>query len=327
MLTLPVDDKFVIHLNYFFPANNNNLFNEPAYFKLHSSSAKDCYFQLVRSKDNQVFGTLAFHEISTDVYVSPGRGTFGGISLNGELEFLLVEKFLQVAVNQLRLQGAQMIRIRCAPAGHNGAIFAIVFNALMNRGFRPKEPEINYEMRIDGRSFIDRIEYGNVKRIRKSQREGFVCEHVDTAKLPEVYALISNNRTRLRVLVSMSLKELRQMAELFPNLLHLFAVYRDASCQEMVAAAICLTITPRVLYVLYWGDAESMRSFSPVAMLASCIYDFGSKQGFKQLDAGISTLHGEPNHGLINFKRNLGFTESLKLEMVWLKGSGMEAAA
>jgi hypothetical protein len=40
-------------------------------------------------------------------------------------------------------------------------------------------------------------------------------------------------------------------------------------------------------------------------------------QGFKLLDVGISTLHAQPNFGLINFKRNLGFTESLKLEMVW----------
>ena len=122
----------------------------------------------------------------------------------------------------------------------------------------------------------------------------------------------------------MSLEQVRQMAVLFPQRLHLFAVYRDDSRQEMVAAALCLALSPQVLYVLYWGDGPDMRSYSPVAMLASHIYAFCAREGFTVLDVGISTLHEEPNFGLVNFKRNLGFTESLKLEMVWQGGIDME---
>jgi hypothetical protein len=59
-------------------------------------------------------------------------------------------------------------------------------------------------------------------------------------------------------------------------------------------------------------------------MLASNIYAFCAREGFAVLDVGISTLHEEPNFGLVNFKRNLGFTESLKLEMVWRGGPDME---
>jgi hypothetical protein len=318
----PFDAKLDIHVNSFLPARGNHLFTEPRYYQLHSRSDNDCYAQLVRRNDSRVHATLAFHETAPGVYMSPGVGTFGGLSLNDELEFLTVEKFLQVLVDHLRQRDAHMIRFRCAPASHDGSLFTIVFNVLTRQGFQPERPDVNYDMRIDSRTFIERIDYGNVKRIRKTERASFVCERAEVVLLPEVHQLVANNRARQGISISMSLKQLQQMAELFPERMHLFATYREASRKEMVAAAVCLTIAPNVLYVLYWGDADGMRNYSPVAMLAACIYTFCAEQGYKLLDVGISTVYGEPNHGLINFKRNLGFTESLKIEMVWTSQLG-----
>ena len=314
---LPFDEKFEVQINAFIPAQGNHLFNVPAYFKMHSRSYQDCYAQLVRRSDSQVYATLAFHETDADVYVSTGTGTYGGLSLNHPIEFLNVEKFFQVVIEHLRQQGAQTIRIRCAPSSHEQSLFAISFNALVRQEFLPAHAELNYDIRIDGRAFIAGMDYGNVKRIRKAERAGFVCKRVDLGQLPAVHHLIAQNRARLGVPISMSLAQLDQMAAVFPERMHLFAVYRDVSDQDMVAAALCLVIAPGVLYVLYWGEGDGMRNFSPVTMLAATIYAFGALQGYCLLDIGIATLHSKPNYGLINFKRNLGFTESLKLEMVW----------
>jgi hypothetical protein len=316
-LKVPFDDKLVIVINHFLPANGSHLFNEPTFFKLHSLSNRDYFFQLVRIKDSRVVGTLAFHEISKGFYASPGRGTFGGLNLNEKLEFQTVEKFLHTVNDFLRQQGAQTIRICCAPAGHDVSLFAVVFNILTRQGFEPTRPELNYQMQINEQTFINRIEYGNVKRIRKTKRTGFLSECISIVQLPAVHQLIAENRSHQGIEISMTYAELYQMAVCFPERIHLFATYRDASRLDMVAAAVCLSLRSDLLYVLYWGDAKGMSTFSPVAMLAETIYNFCAVQGFKLLDVGISTLHAQPNFGLINFKRNLGFTESLKLEMVW----------
>jgi hypothetical protein len=103
------------------------------------------------------------------------------------------------------------------------------------------------------------------------------------------------------------------MVKTFPGRLHIFAVYPDSKRSHIVGAAICIAVSRSVLYVFYWGDAADMSSYSPIALLASRIYEFCQHQEFQLLDAGTSTLAGEPNHGLISFKRNLGFSESLKL--------------
>lgn len=316
-LLLPVDDKFDVRINFFLPANGNHIFNEPEYFRVHWMSENDVYAQLVRSSDSRVYATLAFHETSNGIFVSPGRGTFGGVSLNNGLDLLVVEKFLRAVTDHLRGRGAKRIRVRCAPASHDPSLFAIVFNTLSRLDFQPERPEINYDMRVDSRLFTERVDYGNVKRIRKAEREGFICERVDAALLPALHELLEKNRARMGISISMSIAQLAEMANIFPERFHLFAAYRDASRQNLVAAAVSIELAPGVLYVLYWGDAEDMRSYSPIAMLASTIYAFCVQQGFTLLDVGISTVNGFPNHGLVKFKRNLGFAESIKLEMLW----------
>ena len=321
---LTCDERFDIYINSFLQAKSNHLFNEPAYFKLHSQSDNDCYAQLVRRDNKKVYATLAFHHTADGNYFSPGRGTFGGLSLNEELELFALEKFIQAVTLHVRNQGAQMMCIKCAPASHDNALFAIEFNILTRLGFRSFDSELNYSMHTDIRAFKDRIDYGNVKRIRKMKREGFICGRADVELLPAVHKLLAENRARQGVLVSMSLDQLRLMFSLFPEKMHLFAVYRNSTRQEMVAAAVCIEVSSSILYVLYWGDQEGMRSYSPVAMVAASIYAYCAEHGFNLMDIGISTLKGEPNHGLVNFKRNLGFTESTKIEMVWQNKLGKD---
>jgi len=315
---LPCDEKHDVLINYFLNSNNIHLFNEPAYFKIHSRSSNDCYAQLVRRSDGAVFGTLSLYEVEAAVYVSPARGTFGGVSCSATLDLKAFEAFIKTVSDYLRRQGGREIRIRLSPAAHDISLFAITFNCLLREGYQADRTELNYEITLNDTSFLDRIAHGNRKRIQKTLREGFFCNHESFASLPKIHQLIAENRLRLGVPMSMSVDQLNHMAMVFPERLHLFAVYRDSILKEMVAAAVCLEISQDILYVFYWGDIDGMRNYSPIALLASYIYEFGVSRGMTVLDVGTSTVNGEPNHGLVTFKRNLGFRESLKVELVWL---------
>ena len=80
-----------------------------------------------------------------------------------------------------------------------------------------------------------------------------------------------------------------------------------------LAAAICIGVSEKVMSVFYWGYIEGVQDYSPVVLLASAIYEHCQSGGITILDTGIATEAGEPNYGLIRFKRSLGFHESLKL--------------
>jgi len=81
----------------------------------------------------------------------------------------------------------------------------------------------------------------------------------------------------------------------------------------MIAASICIAVDKTVFYVFYWGEIDGYQNPSPIPFLAQGLYSYCQKEGFKLMDVGTATVEGNPNHGLIRFKRSLGLGESLKL--------------
>ena len=110
----------------------------------------------------------------------------------------------------------------------------------------------------------------------------------------------------------MRLEEIQVMCEKFPGIIKLFGCQDD---KKLIASAICVRISERILYVFYWGDLPGFSTSSPVVTLADAIYTYCQKNNISILDVGTSTLGTNPNYGLIQFKRGLGFNESLKLQM------------
>ena len=145
-----------------------------------------------------------------------------------------------------------------------------------------------------------------------AEREGLLTGPLPITALPEVHATLSANRAAKGLAMSMSLPDLQTMAGRFPEAMSLFGC-RDA--ERLIAAALCLRLSADVLYVFYWGDLPGHETFSPVVPLAAAIYGHCQQAGIRLLDVGASTLDVVPNFGLLQFKRGLGFTESLKLRM------------
>jgi len=310
--TLPVNDRFEVRINQFLPAKDNHLFNEQAYFRLHTSSPGDIYAQLARRSDGEVHATIACYEGDSREYYSPKRGTYGGISAQRGLDLSVLERFLIAITDYLRARGATILHIKDPPFSHDLQLSSIAANILMRARATMSGFELNYDLEVDARPFHARIDAGSRKRIRKCKEAGFEAMQIapDAGRL--VYELIRANRMRRGVPITMSAAQLDEMARTFPDRVHYFAVFTDATRSSMVAAAVCISISAEVLYVFYWGDSDEMQSHSPVVLLAENIYGFAQKEGFRVLDAGISTSANEPNLGLIAFKRGLGFTESLK---------------
>ncbi len=105
---------------------------------------------------------------------------------------------------------------------------------------------------------------------------------------------------------------LKDMAVALPESVLGFGCYQGG---EMVASAVCIRVNSQILYIFYWGESPGFESWSPVSLLAQSIYDYAASSGYRLLDAGTATLSGEPNHGLISYKKALGFVESLKITL------------
>ena len=84
----------------------------------------------------------------------------------------------------------------------------------------------------------------------------------------------------------------------------------------MIASALIYRVAPGRDVAQFWGDARHDLKVSPMNFLAHEVVGHALDTGCSFLDLGISTDHGDPNHGLIQFKRSIGARSEIRPEYV-----------
>jgi hypothetical protein len=285
-----------------------DIFNHPLFYNLHKTKSS---FYLSFFLEESLIGLCHFTEVEPGVYRSPFRGTYGNLSFKENLDL----KLKYDCVDQLLLFAKSMkvkkVEIVSEPFSHNLQKASSFFNIYLNKSFSISNQEINHTLIVDEQLLIEKMMRNNKKRLNKCEREGFKFEKVSSASDIEiVYQTIQENREAKGYKVSMTLDQILKMYKVLPDKLYFFKATHLNTC---AASSICIKLNNDVLYVFYWGNKQGFEQYSPVVYLANGIYRFAQQNQFKLIDAGTSSLHGEPNFGVATFKENLGFSISLKL--------------
>lgn len=235
--------------------------------------------------------------------IGPHAGTFGGFSHAAPLE--VMEAVLALA--------PQECEVKLAPASHDMALFSRSMNALHRAGFMLAYADLNYERKPGLLDFAAGISDGARKKLAKCERAGYSSMLLSDLNLQRAaHRLLEANRERMGVRLSLSWEALAALERALPDTYSFFGTFDG---DAMIAAAICARVREDVLYVYAWGDAQK-NEYAPTVHLARTIYEEACYGGYRLLDAGISTVQGVPNAGLIRFKESLGFTPSVKATMV-----------
>lgn len=306
---IDLDEKYALLVDVFAPGPEVHIFNTPAFFRLHAGNEAH-YFQLCEQKNGAVLASTHFTATTPEVYRSPARGTFGGISAASDLSIEQIEIFTSAIEAVLSDGRAPRLEIVMPPVSHGPSLFAKCFNVLSRHGFSIEGQELNYDIEVNATPLAERMDYGNRKRLNKCLRDGFATTRLGPEHHEAAYRLIAENRRRKGYPITMDFAAIKTMVDVFGDRMRFFGVTRGGT---LVAASICIAVSERVMSVFYWGDSEGVQDYSPVVLLAADIYAHCQQAGFSLLDTGIATEAGAPNHGLIRFKRSLGFRESLKL--------------
>ena len=287
-----------------------SLFNTPEFYEIHAKDCRAYFFSLQDDAKQMIVGRSHFAEASPGHFASPLRGTFGGIeAVTNDLAML--EQFIRDIENHLILVGAKSLQLSLIPFSHKPAFSSCLINTLVRLGYQIELFDLNYSMAVLPGNLLDRMERNNQKRLRKCQREGMSFTHCQSPnECRAAYDAILANRESKGYQLSMSFDQIASMENTCSNRFRFFTITNHG---KIIAGAVCIAISSKVLYVFYWGDVPGYETFSPVVLLADGIYTFAQKNGFDILDVGRSTDLSEPNLGLIRFKENLGFEASLKL--------------
>lgn len=286
-----------------------SLFQSAAFHRLHAGDA-GAYFEWALA--GTVVASIHFTALDDGLWRSPARGTFGGFACAPDIRLDTLFAFHDAVLARLAARGAKRVEILPAPMAHDPAAFSNQLYLLRSRGYDTTHCDLNHSLQVDERSLGERMSYGNLKRLRKCEREGLLAQALPVAALGEVYDTLAANRASKGHAMSMTLAQLEHMAQQLPEAFVLFGC-RDG--EQLAAAALCLRLSTEVLYVFYWGDRPGYAAQSPVVAVADAIYGYCRSHAIRLLDVGTSTVDREPNIGLIQFKRGLGFSESLKVRM------------
>jgi len=285
-----------------------NLFHSAAFHQLHADG-EGLFFEWAVA--GQVQASVHFTAVAPGHWKSPARGTFAGYAWREGLALESLLTFHDAVMARLAALGARKVDILTAPMAYDPQAFSLQTYLLRSRGFQVSRCDLNQSLVVDGRPLVERMSYGNVKRLRKCEREGLVARALPMGALPAVVDTLAANRAAKGHTLSMTLAGLQQMVNTFPGAVQLFGCQAGG---EQAAAALCLRLSADVLYVFYWGDRPGYAQLSPVVALADAIHAHCRADGATQMDVGTSTIDTDPNFGLLQFKRGLGFTESLKLQ-------------
>ena len=294
--------------NEFAGSEHGSLFHHADFFGIHATD-QAVFFEW--EKDGTVMASIHF-SAEDDFWRSPLRGTFAGFSWARDLRLEDLFGFHDAVFARLVQLGARRIEILPAPMAHDPVAFANQTYLLHARGYSFTRCDLNQNLVVDDRSLAERMSYGNLKRLRKCHKEGLASSLLPASALREVYETLAANRARRGNVLSMSFDQLQLMQEKFSQHMFLFGCHAG---DELAAAALCLRLQSSVLYVFYWGDRPGYATASPVVSVADSIYSHCRSSGVSLIDAGTSSVDREPGYGLLQFKRGLGFTESLKLRM------------
>lgn len=251
---------------------------------------------------------VAFHP-DGEVARSPLRAPFGSFLFSPKIPAQTLHDFVHEAERLLTGKGISLVRLTEPPALYRKRE-GLLQTILLNRGYQVGLAELSSIIRIDRISFEEKIDRGEKGRLRQARKKGLAFRLLKVDKLRQVYQFILTCSRQRDHSLSMTIEDLEATAAVFRNEFVLSAVYLQ---EEMIGASIALQVHPQILYNFYSGHLRKHDSLSPVVSLLGGLYGYCEKQNIQLLDLGTSSLQGQLNFSLLNFKLRLGAEPSIKL--------------
>lgn len=285
------------------------LFQSWAYVSNHFSRANVVSFTI--EHNDLVYAVLHFNEAEKG-FVSMANSPFGGLSAAPGLPessiWHLVERVQKKLSNRV-------IEVYLPFEGYPGSDRNAFARALTEAGFAVRYKDLHQYLPLrDEKEMLRVVHISQRRKLRKCLEAGFYFTEEPGAKLLEIHQFISSCRDSKGLKINIEGNDLLAAAQTLPGVYRAFSV-RDG--ERIVAACITSHVSDAVLYYYLPGSAPTHQGFSPMVMLLVELSKWAYARGYKILDLGKSSLHGEIQEGLAIFKRRMGAVDGERLCLVY----------
>lgn len=244
--------------------------------------------------------------------ISPARASFGSIAFQENMPPKVLYQFITFITTSLHKQGIKKLTLTNPPDAYKPHQAALLNTFLLNQGFQVEKAEVSMVLNTT-EAFTEHLSAWEKRRLRQGHEAGLTCQEEPLEALVDIYQFILACREERNYPLSIQLDTLQETVNAFPERFTLFSVYHKAA---RVAAAITIAVAPHVLYNFHAAHPRRYDFLSPVVVLTASMHQHARQRGFTLLDLGTSAVAGAPNFGLLDFKRHLGGSPSMKLTFV-----------
>lgn len=292
----------------FLPQSGASVFHSQEFFRLHAGDARAFYFQWV--KKGRSLASIHFTDAGDGHYLSPRRGTFGGFFIDRAMQPKDLIDMLESVAGYLKAAGANQMTVALTPEWHDPVAFALEFYTLSSYGCTVSRFDLDFGRLVDAAPFLDTVSSDVRRRNKDLKSVELLVDRPGSQLFATVHDFIGVQHAAKGYSLSMSLDELGQMETLFPGRVQGYAVLHEG---VTVACAVCIRIRDDMQHIFLMNSVSHSAAFNAVAIAVQRIYEDCQRDGLRKLSYGTSTVGSSANDGLINFKRSLGFSESIKL--------------
>lgn len=258
-------------------------------------------------KNKELVTQIHFAE-NHNIANSLSRSPFGGFDITDNIAYTDLVNFLKLLTQSFKKNGIQSVVIESFPAIYHPESFSLLRKACFSTGFRESTTNSTLYLPLT-HDFKSTVKKSELRYINYAKANNFEFKVLESHALPAAYQLIFEARKHKGYPVTMTLPQLQDTFEHFPQHYFLYGLFDK---QRLIATSICIRINSSILYNFYNGDDLAYRKHSPLIPFFMHLTQHASNMGYEYLDLGVATDQGQINRGLYEFKQNLGGIPSEK---------------
>ena len=291
---------------------DDHIFCSVEFNEFHKHKCNELIYLVFNDKNYRI-GLIA--GIQHNQLLSPFSAPYGGLSASRhDIKLPYFEAFIHELddfVYQLQLK---QVKFTLPPYFYNSNYYTKLYTALTRNGYNTPYFDLNYH--FDKNDFIkyqknkiDRSTRNNLRRAKNS-RLNFIKINDDPHKAL-AYEIIKENKKNKNRPIHLSMADFLHLEKIIE--IDYFLVYFN---NIAIASAIVYHNSSEIVQVIYWGDNRSYSQHRPMNYLAYKIFEYYVNNNIRIIDLGCSSLCGNINYGLCEFKENIGSTPSIKYTFI-----------
>lgn len=271
-------------------------------FQLHQSYDPLYSFYILNQSTKNVVGFVHFTQVGEFAFSQP-RAPFGGFELDISVREVEFREFLAFIHDTLKGKGIKRIKIVEPPDIFGSDISFDSTEVLYEHNYQVVAADVNHYVNLDDTVGMEHIHQMERRNFRKALAKGYKWKLESLEVLPEVYSFIERCRAQNDLHVNIKFEDLNRSFKRFPGVYRIFSIRHH---DYLAAASITVEANQSILYNFLPASDKRFKADSPMVFLLVSLYKYAKSLGYEVLDLGVSSIEGEIQSGLAEFKERMG---------------------